>query len=262
MGLAEVMAFWEISVSILETNLDDRSATHSTARSTVKLPQPVFDTHSTVYAFPPNRDTLGGTAYLITYAAASGVAGKSSNVLVDCPAWTEANVDFIAQQGGLRWLAITHRGGSSRVRDWQSQFECDVVVQEQEAYLLPQVDTQTFHRDLTLTPHHRLFWTPGHSPGAACLYSSMRGGVLFTGRHVLPARQGGVAPLRVSKTFHWPRQLQHVRRLLDEFTPQTLSYICPGANIGFLRGKHLIGDAHNKLAALDFQELAKIQTLL
>ena len=256
------MAFWKISVSTLETNLDDRSAT-SSARSTVKLPQPVFDNNSTVYAFPPNRDTLGGTAYLIAYTTASGVAaGQSSNILVDCPAWTEANVDFIAQQGGLRWLAITHRGGSSRVRDWQSQFECDVVVQEQEAYLLPQVDTQTFHRDLTLTPHHRLFWTPGHSPGAACLYSSTRGGILFAGRHVLPTRQGSAAPLRVSKTFHWPRQLQHVRRLLDEFTPQTLSYICPGANIGFLRGKHLIGDAYDQLADLNFQELAKTQALL
>jgi hypothetical protein len=85
---------------------------------------------------------------------------------------------------------------------------------------------------------------------------------LFSGRHILPTRQGGAAPLRVSKTFHWPRQLRHIQRLLDEFTPQTLSYICPGANTGFLRGKRFIDEAYDKLAALDFQALAKSQALL
>ena len=88
------------------------------------------------------------------------------------------------------------------------------------------------------------------------------GGILFTGRHILPTRQGLATPLRVSKTFHWPRQLRHVQRLLTEFTPQTLSYICPGANIGFLRGKRFIDGAYDKLAVLDFQELTKSQALL
>ncbi|MEA5462757.1 MBL fold metallo-hydrolase [Leptothoe sp. PORK10 BA2] len=231
--------------------------------SAPKLPQPVFDIDPTLYAFSPNRETLGGTAYLITYIAASADnALERHNILVDCPAWTDTNLDFIAQQGGIRWLVITHRGGSSRVRDWQSRFDCDVVVQEQEAYLLPQIKTHPFHRELVLTPHHRLLWAPGHSPGATCLYSSTHGGILFTGRHILPTRQGGAAPLRVSKTFHWPRQLQQIQRLLDEFTPQTLGYICPGANTGFLRGKRYIEQAYEKLTHLDLQVMAKSQALL
>ncbi|MEM1255907.1 MAG: MBL fold metallo-hydrolase [Cyanobacteria bacterium P01_H01_bin.21] len=250
-------------MSISETNLGNSPATSETARSTTKLPQSVFGIDTAVCAFSPNRETLGGTAYLITDTSASdGNSSIRNNILVDCPAWTDANVDFIARRGGLRWLVITHRGGSSRGRDWQTRFECDVVVQEQEAYLLPQVDTKTFHRDLVLTPHHRLLWTPGHSPGSACLYSSEQGGILFTGRHILPTRQGDAAPLRVSKTFHWPRQLQHIQRLVNEFTPQTLSYICPGANIGFLRGQRFIDRAYDRLAALNFQELANNQALL
>ena len=250
-------------MSISETNVGESPATSETARSTAKLPQSIFGTDNTVYRFSPNRDTLGGTAYLITYTSASDSnSSLRNNILVDCPAWTDANVGFIAQQGGLRWLVVTHRGGSSRVGDWQTRFECDVVVQEQEAYLLPQVDTKTFHRDLVLTPYHRLLWTPGHSPGTACLYSSKQKGILFTGRHILPTRQGDAAPLRVAKTFHWPRQLQHIQRLVDEFTPQTLSCICPGANIGFLRGKRFIDRAYERLANLDFQELAKNQALL
>lgn len=222
----------------------------------------MFDTETTAYAFPPNRETLGGTAYLITYTLADDTSFARKNILVDCPAWTDPNLNFITQQGGVQWLVITHRGGGSRVRDWQTRFDCDVILQEQEAYLLPQVKTQTFHRHWALTPHHRLLWTPGHSPGAICLYTSAQGGILFTGRHILPTRQGEAAPLRVSKTFHWPRQLQHVQRLVDEFNPQTLSYICPGANIGFLRGKHYIDQAHYQLANLDFQVLSKHQALL
>lgn len=250
-------------MSTSQTNLGSSPATNTSVRSTLKLPQAVFGIDSAVHAFPPNRETLGGTAYLIVHTPESdqnSIAKK--NILVDCPAWTETNLDFIAQKGGLNWLVITHRGGGSRVRDWQAHFGCDVVLQEQEAYLLPQVNTHTFHYDLTLTPEHRLLWTPGHSPGSACLYSSARGGILFSGRHILPTRQGLAAPLRVSKTFHWPRQLRHIQQLLEEFTPQTLGYICPGANTGFLRGKRFIDGAYNKLASLDFQELAKSQVLL
>lgn len=250
-------------MSISTTPLGHSPKPSEPTRSNTKLPQPVFTPQATAYAFPPNRETLGGTAYLIPHTPAPDVdALTRNNILVDCPAWTEANLDFIAHQGGVKWLVITHRGGSSRVKDWQARFKCEVVLQEQEAYLLPQVETQPFHRDRVLTPCHRLVWTPGHSPGSVCLYSSDQGGILFTGRHILPTRQGGAAPLKVSKTFHWPRQLQSLQRLLDEFTPQTLSYLCPGANIGFLRGQRSIEQAYDKLASLDLQELTKTQALL
>ncbi|NEQ50187.1 MAG: MBL fold metallo-hydrolase [Leptolyngbya sp. SIO3F4] len=246
-------------VSISNSGSDP--ATNATTRSTTKLPQPVFDANLNIYAFSPNRETLGGTAYLLVTASDDDINVKG-NILVDCPAWNDANLDFLVQQGGVKWLIITHRGGSSHVHDWQSKLNCDVVLQEQEAYLLPQVNTQTFHREQVLTSHHRLLWTPGHSPGSICLYYSAHGGMLFTGRHILPTRQGGAAPLRVSKTFHWPRQLKHIQCLLDEFTPQTLSYICPGANTGFLRGKRYIEKAYDKLTDLDLKELSKSQALL
>lgn len=248
-------------MSISETTLGN-SPNPSSSRPTPKLPQPVFDTETTVYTFSPNRETLGGTAYLVPYTPAeSDDSLARNNILIDCPSWTESNLDFINQQAGIDYLVITHRGGASRVRDWQTRFNCQVIVQEQEAYLLPQVEIQTFHQSFDLTPHHRLIWTPGHSPGSLCVYSA-KDSTLFTGRHLLPTRQGGAAPLRVAKTFHWPRQLKNVQQLLAEFTPQTLTHICPGANVGFLRGKKSIPDAYQKLTSLDFPTLANTQPLL
>ncbi len=94
-------------------------------------------------------------------------------------------------------------------------------------------------------------WTSGHSPGSACLYYSPFGGVLFSGRHLLPAPDGKLKPLKTAKTFHWRRQTQNVQSLLTKFSPETLSWICPGANIGFLRGKLAVDQAYQRLSQLD-----------
>ena len=139
-----------------------------------KTPQAVFDT---VFAFPPNRETLGGTAYLILETAET--SGITSNLLVDCPAFNDANRDFIAEKGGITTLFITHRGGMADVAKFQAAFGAQIVIQEQEAYLLPTVETETFERDRILSPTSRIFWNSGHSPGSACLYHQPYGGILF-----------------------------------------------------------------------------------
>lgn len=216
-----------------------------------KVPQAVFET---VFAFPPNRETLGGTAYLIVEQDA---AGQPANLLVDCPALNDSHQAFIESYGGVHTLFITHRGGMAQVRLFQEIFQAQVVIQEQEAYLLPEVAEKTlFHHQATLSPTSRVFWTPGHSPGAACLYHSRYGGILFTGRHLLPDRYGNPVPLRLAKTFHWPRQLRYGQQLLEAFTPQNLSYLCPGASTGFLRGEKKIAQAYQRLQSIDWASLA------
>lgn len=214
-----------------------------------KLPHPIW--HN-IFAFPPNRDTLGGTAYLIVENAA--------NILIDCPAWDEANQDFLRSVGGVRSLFLTHRGGIGKARQIQEMFGCEVLIQEQEAYLLPQLKVTTFQHQFTLGSL-QLLWTPGHSPGSACLYSSAEGGVLFSGRHLLPNQQGELVPLRTAKTFHWLRQIKSVDLLRDRFTPDTLQYICPGANTGFLRGKRASDRAYERLARLDLGALLQTKPI-
>ena len=217
--------------------------THLPASQPVSAPkQPRLllqgDDRSAIFAFPPNRETLGGTAYLIVEAV---------NILVDCPAWNDTTQNFLQTQGGVHTLFLTHRGGIGQARQIQQAFGCQIVVQEQEAYLLPGLTVTPFGKTLTLTPQSQTLWTPGHSPGSSCLYHSDYGGVLFSGRHLLPNPQGNLLPLKTPKTFHWRRQLNSFQTLLDQFTPETLQIICPGANIGFLRGRSLVEKAYEVL---------------
>lgn len=231
--------------------LPENSPTASRQPAAPKPPRAVLDG---IFAFGPNRDTLGATAYLIVE--------NGANILIDCPPWDEANRQFIQEQGGLRWLFLTHRGGIGKVQEISTAFGCEVLIQEQEAYLLPGLGATPFQQEFTLTPHTQAIWTPGHSPGSSCLYYSGHGGVLFCGRHLLPNQQGEPEPLRTSKTFHWPRQIKSVQAILDRFTPDTLHYICPGANTGFLRGKRVIDRAYERLAKLDLASCLQSIALL
>jgi len=216
-----------------------------------KLPKLIFDektaaTPSTVFSFSPNRDTLGGTAYFIV---------EEVNILIDCPAWNDINQHFLQEQGGVQWLVLTHRGAIGKVKEIQQTFGCNILIQEQEAYLLPGLTTTPFHQCFELTSHSRAVWTAGHSPGSSCLYYDGFGGILFTGRHLLPTPHGAVMPIKTAKTFHWRRQLQNVQKLVEEFTPETLRYLCPGANIGFLRGKTSIDQAYQHLSDINDQAI-------
>lgn len=216
-----------------------------------KQPRAVFDN---IFAFSPNRETLGATAYLIVE--------NNANILIDCPPWDESTAEFLKQQGGVDWLFLTHRGGISKVKEIQQATGAQVVIQEREAYLLPELTVQTFEKDCTLSAHCKGIWTPGHSPGSSCLYYGGHGGVLFVGRHLLPNAQGEPMPLRTSKTFHWTRQIQSVKALQERFTSKSLHYLCPGASTGFLRGKRVIDSAYEHLAAIDVQELRELEPIL
>lgn len=229
---------------------------NSSAPGKVKNPKQIFDT---VFAFPPNRDTLGGTAYLITPGDGHSQPG---NILVDAPAWDETNQEFLQKQGGARWLFITHRANLGQASTIRKALGCEIVIQEQEAYLLPATPNTSFCREFSFTEQAKAIWTPGYSPGAACLYYRSYGGVLFTGRHLLPNRQGNPEPLRFSKTFHWPRQLRTLHAIQRDFSPDTLAHLCPGANIGFLRGQPTIPYAYERLSQLNIEDYRTAKPLL
>lgn len=213
-----------------------------------------------IYAFAPNRATMGGTAYFIV---SKDDEGCSVNLLIDAPAHDPETLKFITEQGGVQQWVMTHRGAIGDTKTWQAALQCDVIVQEQEAYLLPNTPRVISYRETyALGIRGEVFWTPGHSPGTACVYYQAYGGVLFTGRHLLPDRNGQLMPLRFAKTFHWPRQLQNVAKLQTRFAAETLAYVCPAANTGFLRGKYAVADAYTQLQAIDVTQLQSVPALL
>ena len=197
-----------------------------------------------IYAFPPNRYTLGGTAYLIVK--------KQGNILIDCPLWDATTAEFVHRLGKVSQLILTHRGGlSEQLPKIASALDCTVIVQEQEAYLVSQnLRKETFHQEKRWDDCDRLFWTPGHSPGTSCYYYAQENGVLFTGRHLIPNKDGNPQPFKTPKTFHWQRQLKHIHSLPGDFTSDSLQYIMPGAHLGRLRGQKYIDHAYEKLTQL------------
>jgi glyoxylase-like metal-dependent hydrolase (beta-lactamase superfamily II) len=207
-----------------------------------------------VFAFSPNRKTLGGTAYFIV--------GKDANILVDTPAWTAENRDFVIDRGGVQCLFVTHRDAIGQAKQIQADLDCLIIVQEQEAYLMPDLQVKRFEREIVIGDGVMGLWTPGHTPGSSCLYLNRTGGVLFTGRHLLPNADRAPAPLRTAKTFHWFRQLESIAALREQFTAETLARICPGGSTGYLRGQLAIEDAYHQLGQLDLTALRSVQALM
>ncbi|GAB4344691.1 MAG: MBL fold metallo-hydrolase [Cyanophyceae cyanobacterium] len=221
-----------------------------------KQPQAAFES---VFAFPPNRDTLGGTAYLIVENDRAG----AGNVLIDSPPWNEETQSFLERHGGIRAWVLTHRGAIAplkTVREIVEATGCQPTIQEQEAYLLADVPRHTFQHEQILGDRVRVIWTPGHSPGSSCVYFRDRGGILFSGRHLLPTPQGHIGPAHTANTFHWWRQLRSIAHLRQTLGEDSLAYICPGARVGFLRGRHWVDRAWERLAAIDL-EAAKLDPL-
>ncbi|AFZ00837.1 MBL fold metallo-hydrolase [Calothrix sp. PCC 6303] len=207
-----------------------------------------------IFAFPPNRDTLGGTSYFIVR--------NEGNILIDCPAINEINQEFINLNGGISWIFLTHRGAIGKTGEIQQRFGCKILIQEQEAYLLPELNVTTFFQEFTLDSQIQIIWTPGHSPGSSCLYYGNGDGVLFTGRHLLPNTQGEPVPLRTAKTFHWRRQIDSIKLLANRFDLDTLRYICPGGNTGFLRGEYAIDSAYKYLKQFNYDALLSTSVMM
>ncbi|MFN9546837.1 MAG: MBL fold metallo-hydrolase [Cyanobacteriota bacterium] len=211
--------------------------------------QPPRQVRPGLWLFPPNPDTHGGSAWLLGTSA--------GDLLIDCPPDTEATVDFLQERAGHSpgWMVLLGREGHGHCRRLLAGLGWPVLVQEQEAHLLPGVEGLTpFGREHRLFEGLQLLWTPGTSPGSAVLH--VRGGVagsvdgLFCGRLLVPAGPGRLAPLPSPRGFHWPRQRRSVAALAQWLPPGSPDWIASGAALGALRGEALVPDGARLLATL------------
>ena len=211
-----------------------------------------------LWLFAPNRDTQGGSAWWLAQPGPDGAAG----VLIDCPACTEANLQFLQQQG-CGQVVLTGRQGHGHIRRLQEALGWPVLVQEQEAYLLPGVQRlYSFAAAHDLAAGLQLLWTPGPTPGAAVLLATSGAAgdsLLFCGRLLSPRAPGVAGPLRTSGSFHWRRWLESLERLRGWLPPQAPGWLASGAGLGALRGEALVPQARALLDGLDLPALADQQ---
>jgi glyoxylase-like metal-dependent hydrolase (beta-lactamase superfamily II) len=216
-------------------------------------PRPV---HDGLWLFAPNRHTLGGSSWLVQGDPARG----EPDVLVDAPALTAANYEVLQRRravmgadGGL--IVLTGRDGHGQVRQLQQWLGWPVLVQEQEAYLLPGVARlSSFAGQLEPAKGVALLWTPGPSPGACVLH--LRRGEddgLFCGRLLVPVAPALLAPLRTVRTFHWRRQLASLQQLLTWLPAGSPAWIATGAGLGALRGQSLVANGAEQLKTIAAQ---------
>jgi glyoxylase-like metal-dependent hydrolase (beta-lactamase superfamily II) len=203
--------------------------------------------------FAPNRDNQGGSAWFLEHS--------DRDLLIDVPALTEANLAFLQHRSRPGQIVLTGRDGHGRCRALQEALGWPVLVQEQEAFLLPGVKAlETFGFEHALAPGLRLLWTPGPSPGACVLHAfgadaggADDGGGLFCGRLLVPVAPGRLEPRRSRRTFHWPRQIASLRALRAWLPAGTPGWIASGAGLGALRGESLVGSGEALLADLEKQ---------
>ncbi len=218
-----------------------------------------------LWLFAPSRESQGGSSWLLEAEA----LGSDGDVLVDCPAFNQANLAMLEQRTaavGPGTLVLTSRDGHGRCRRFQEALGWGVLVQEQEAYLLPGVkQLTTFSGEHRLGAGVRMLWTPGPTPGASVVHVSVSSPAdpvgldgLFCGRLLLPVAPGQLAPLRTARTFHWPRQLASLERLRDWLPLQSPQWIATGGGLGALRGEKLVFDGAKALAQLDLVDLAGV----
>lgn len=215
-----------------------------------------------LWLFAPSRESQGGSSWLLEGAApaldGAPAGALQGDLLIDCPSWNQANLDFLVARPARGTIVLTGRDGHGRCRRFQEALDWEVWVQEQEAYLLPGVNRlRCFADEHQLEEGVRLLWTPGPSPGACVVHVARQGwDGLFCGRLLLAAGPGRLAPLRTAHCFHWPRQLASLERLRCWLPQGSPAWIASGGGLGALRGDKLVTGGAALLSGLDLEQLA------
>ena len=201
----------------------------------LEVGRPPHQLRPDLWLFPPNRDCQGGSSWWLQRG--------DESVLIDCPPLSRATLTFLERVSVDRKVRIllTSREGHGRLKRVQDHFGWPVLVQEQEAYLLPGVaPLDTFAEQAQTSAGLRLLWTPGPTPGSCVVLALGCSNLLFCGRLLTPLGPGRLGPMRHARTFHWSRQLLSLKRLRRWIPSDASPDLASGAGLGALRGARLV----------------------
>ena len=188
-----------------------------------------------LWVFPPNSDCRGGTAWWLDC--------QPEPLLIDCPPLTMASIESLQKlaAGRAARILVTSREGHGRMRRLQEALGWPLLVQEQEAYLLPGLKAMdTFRQEYTTRSGVRLLWTPGPTPGSCVAYAPPPMNVMFCGRLLVPIAVDHLAAIRHRRTFHWLRQQRSLEEVRRWIPPEALPSLASGGGLGALRGLKLV----------------------
>jgi len=161
-----------------------------------------------IWAFPPNNLCNGAQSWWL--------GCDPEPVLIDCPPVTPATIECLKtfSLGRPALIVLTNRESHGRVSALHDALGWPVLVQEQEAYLLPGIKKlSSFSEECLTTSGLRLLWTPGPTPGSCVLYAPAPWNVLFCGRLLIPLKSNRLEAVLTKTTFHWTRQQKSLEKL-------------------------------------------------
>ncbi len=164
-------------------------------------------------------------------------------ILIDCPQATKENIDLLRKisRGKVFRIILTSREAHGDVRSIQEALDCNVLVQEQEAYLLPAFEgLESFSSEHRTISNVGVLWTPGPTPGSCVAYAPAPWNVLFCGRLLIPVAFNQISSLKHQNTFHWSRQLKSLKKLKDWLPQDAFPQLASGGSLKVLKNKNLL----------------------
>ncbi|WP_269623339.1 MBL fold metallo-hydrolase [Prochlorococcus marinus] len=160
-------------------------------------------------------------------------------VLIDCPDLSpEVISDLRKLSIGLQpKIILTNRDSHGKVSQLHKEFGWQVLLHEQESYLLPGIEKlETFSEEAITSSGLKLLWTPGATPGSCVVYAPAPWNVLFCGRLLIPVATDQLGLIRSKRTFHWSIQKKSFKKLCQWIRSDQLPLLASGGSV------HLLGD--------------------
>ncbi len=188
-----------------------------------------------LWVFPPNKACNGGTSWWL--------GCDPEPLLIDCPPLEPSSKKVLKKlaAGRTARIVLTNREAHGRVRELQEELGWPLLLQEQEAYLLPGVASiETFVNEHTTRSGMELLWTPGPTPGSCVLYAPHPWNVLFCGRLLIPVAIDCLASPPNRRTFHQTLQKNSLEKLKNWPPSKSRPALASGAGLRMLAGKKLL----------------------
>ena len=175
---------------------------------------------------------------------------EANPALIDCPLLDQPLIDNLQglAAGRSPLIILTSRDAHSNFKKFREIFPWGALLQEQEAYLLPDLKgIQTFSQEYLIESGLKVLWTPGPTPGSCIVYAPAPSNVLFCGRLLIPDNSKKLIALRTKTTFHWSMQLKSLRKMIDWLPPNSFPSLASGGTLDSLDdGKLLPWQAWNQ----------------